>query len=90
MLQERRNLWGITCSIQLKEIFLENFWLREGDGEGDGEGWGADTVSPLLDIPLSNDLIRYSWESEVAVRSQMIQGRALVEVYRKLCELCIL
>ena len=49
-----------------------------------------DTVSAPLNIPLSNDLIRYSWESKVTVRSQLIQDRALVEVYRKLCELCIL
>ena len=28
-----------------------------------------------LNMPLSNDLIRYSWESEVTVRSQLIQGR---------------
>ena len=65
--------------------FFENFWLGGG-----GSGRGLDTVSALLNMPLSNDLIRYSWESEVTVRSQLIQGRALVEVYRKLCELCIL
>ena len=53
-------------------------------------GGGLDTVSALLNMPLSNDLIRYSWESEVTVRSELIQGRTLVEVYRKLCELCIL
>ena len=46
-------------------------------------------MSTPLNMPLSNDLIRYSWESEVTVRSQLIQGRALVEVYRKLCELWI-
>ena len=50
-------------------------------------GRGLNIVSALLNMPLSNDLIRYSWESEDTVRSQLIQGRALVEIYRKLCEL---
>ena len=36
-------------------------------------------MSAPLNMPLSNDLIRYSWESKVNVRSQLIQGRALVE-----------
>ena len=53
-------------------------------------GRGLDTVSAPLDMPRSSDLITYNWESEVTVRSRLIQGRALVEVYRKFCELCIL
>ena len=42
-------------------------------------GAGLDPLSAPLNMPLSNDLIRYSWESEDTVRSQLIQGRALVE-----------
>ena len=53
-------------------------------------GARLDTLSAPLNMPLSNDLIRYNWESEDTVRSQLIQGRPLVEVSRKLCELCIL
>ena len=43
-------------------------------------GAGLDTLSAPLNRSLSNDLIRYGWESEDTVRSQVIQGRALVEV----------
>ena len=50
---------------------------------------GGATWSAPLNLPLINDLIRYSWSSGDTVRSQLIQGRALVEVSRKLCELCI-
>ena len=53
-------------------------------------GAGLDTLSAPLNMSLSNDLIRYSWESEGTVRSQVIQGRALMEVSRKLCEMRIL
>ena len=35
-------------------------------------GAGLDTLSAPLNMPLSNDLIRYSWESEDTVRSQLI------------------
>ena len=49
-----------------------------------------DTLSAPLNMPLNNDLIRYSWESDETVGSQLIQGRALVEVSRKLCESCVL
>ena len=55
-----------------------------------GGGGGLDTLLAPLNIPLSNDLIRYSWESEDTVKSQLIQNRALVEVSRKLSELRIL
>ena len=55
-----------------------------------GGGGGKKIPCRLPNMPLNNDLIRYSWESEVIVRPQLIQARALVEVYRKLCELCIL
>ena len=53
-------------------------------------GAGLNTLSAPLNMPLRDDLIRYSCESEDTVRSQLIQGRALVEVSRKLCELCVL
>ena len=51
---------------------------------------GQDALSAPLNMPLSNDLIRYNWESEDTVKSQPIQSRALMEVSRKLCKLCVL
>ena len=46
------------CLFSLVERdFYENF-----DAE-------LDTLSAPLNVPLSNDLIRYSWESENTVRS---------------------
>ena len=69
----------MNCLFFLVERdFYENF------------GAGLDTLSAALNMPLNNNLIRYSWESEDTVRSQLIQVRALVEVSRKLCELCVL
>ena len=65
------------------------FFLVERDFN-ENFGAGLDILSAPLNMPLSSDLIRYSWESEDTVRSQLIQGRALVEVAKKLCELCIL
>ena len=53
-------------------------------------GAGLDTLSASLNMPLSDDLIRYSCKSEHTLRSQLIQGRSLVEVSGKLCELCVL
>ena len=35
---------------------------------------GQDTLSAPINMPLSNDLIRYSCESEDTVRPQLIQG----------------
>ena len=48
------------------------FFLFEGDFY---ENFGAerDTLSAPLNMPLSNDLLRYSWESEDTERSQLIQ-----------------
>ena len=45
-------------------------------------------MSASLNMPLSNDLIRYSWESEVTVRSQLIQDlqEALRIVYSVISE----
>ena len=45
--------------------------------------WGAS-----INLPLGNDLIRYNWG--MGHCKDLIQGRALVELSRKLCELCIL
>ena len=53
-------------------------------------GAGPDTLLAPLNMPLSDDLIRYSCESEGTVRAQLIQGKALGEVSGKLCELCVL
>ena len=61
-----------------ERVFYENF------------GAGLGTLSAPLNMSLSNDLIRYSWESEDTVRSQVIQDRTLVEVSKKLCEMRIL
>ena len=69
---------GDCLFFLVERDFYENF------------GAGLDTLSAPLNMPLSNDLIKCSWESDDTVRSQLIQGRALVEVSRNLCESCVL
>ena len=44
-------------------------------------GWLATLLAPL-NLPLSNDLIRYSWGLGDTVKLQLIQGRAYVEVHK--------
>ena len=67
---------GYCLFLLANKKFEVFFW---GEGE-------LDTLSAPLNMPLSIDHIRYSQESEITVRSQLIKSRALVEVYWKLCE----